>query len=493
MISLLKNASGVISLKNLLGCAAVSLFTLGVVACSKSDETAGGVTDIGNSVASGIVVTEANQPAAHARVVAYYDNWDKTSIEDSVEVVADDNGKFELKFDSSRSVVLYAETGSESGLSRIQDSGSSLVVVGHPRRLESSVAKASSGYMRIVGSNAVASVGADGSFAFDSMPVGKILLAYVAEVPQARFDFMTTIVGDTVKIPPLEKLSQNNGWLTVSDYRYYNNAAYAGIMVSVPEGITVPQVEILPQDTTEKDTSVKDTTAKDSSDIVKDTTARGTAEKLAISYALHLDGSDSVAKVYNSDGTEADPDSIEFVDGISGKGVSLKVGQHIGLGYIDPSVGDFTISLWTFWKGFREGSFYQILFAQRSNWAEFFARIQLQYDFTMSAFAAVSEAISPTGLVWLSEYGKVRPLNEWANITLVYESGKLFFYVNGELVSEENGVSFTPKDFPEPVPFRIGGSELPNDTWNGVIDEVRIESVARSADWVKAEYEKYAK
>ena len=493
MVSLLKNASGVISLKNLLGGAAVSLFALGVVACSKSDETAGGVTDIGNSVASGFVVTEGNLPVAHARVVAYYDSWDKTSIEDSVVVVADDNGKFELKFDSTRSVVLYAETGSESGLSRIQDSGSSLVVVGHPRRLESSVAEASSGYMRIVGSNAVASVGADGSFAFDSMPVGKILLAYVAEVPQARFDFMTTIVGDTVKIPPLEKLSQNNGWLTVSDYRYYNNAAYAGIMVNVPEGITVPQVEILPQDTTEKDTSVKDTTAKDSSDIVKDTTARDTSETVVISYALHLDGSDSLAKVYNSDGTEADPDNIDYVDGISGEGVSLKVGQHIGLGYVDPSAGDFTVSLWTVWKGFREGSFYQILFAQRSNWAESFARIQLQYDFAVGAFAAVSEAISPTGLVWLSEPGRVRPLNEWANITLVYEDGKLFFYVNGELVSDENGVPFTLKDFLDPVPFRIGGTEIANDTWNGVIDEVTIESTARSAEWVKAQYEALAK
>ena len=52
---------------------------------------------------------------------------------------------------------------------------------------------------------------------------------------------------------------------------------------------------------------------------------------------------------------------------------------------------------------------------------------------------------------------------------------------------------FKPKNTAEPMPFRIGGSEVPNDTWNGVIDEVRIESVARSADWVKAEYEKYAK
>ena len=88
MDTLFKYASGV----------ALALFVAGLTSCSMSDETAGGVTDIGNSVASGIVVTEANQPAAHARVVAYYDNWDKTAIEDSVEVVADDKGKFELDF-----------------------------------------------------------------------------------------------------------------------------------------------------------------------------------------------------------------------------------------------------------------------------------------------------------------------------------------------------------------------------------------------------------
>ena len=84
-------------------------------------------------------------------------------------------------------------------------------------------------------------------------------------------------------------------------------------------------------------------------------------------------------------------------------------------------------------------------------------------------------------------------MNEWANITLVYEDGKLFFYVNGELVSDENGVPFTLKDFLDPVPFRIGGTEIANDTWNGVIDEVTIESTARSAEWVKAQYEALAK
>ena len=62
-----------------------------------------------------------------------------------------------------------------------------------------------------------------------------------------------------------------------------------------------------------------------------------------------------------------------------------------------------------------------------------------------------------------------------------------------ELVSDKAGVPFRPKDTEKPMPFRIGGSEVPNDTWNGAIDEVAIESTARSAEWVKAEYEKFAK
>ena len=474
MDTLFKYASGV----------ALALFVAGLTSCSKSDETAGGVTDIGNSVASGIVVTEANQPAAHARVVAYYDNWDKTAIEDSVEVVADDKGKFELKFDCTRSVVLYAETDSESGLSHIQNKGDALVMVGHPRRLESSVANAKSGYMRIVGSNAVASVGADGSFAFDAMPVGEISLVYVeSEHSQARFNFITTIVGDTVKIPSLEMLEQNDGWLTVSDYHYYSGDTYAGIMVSVPEGIKVPQAEIPPRDTIGRDTVGKDTSAKD------------TIEDLAISLELHMDGSDSEAQVYNNDGSVAV--DVNYVDGVSGKAILLEVGQYIGVGEIDPCAGDFTFSIWTNWKGIRD-SLYQVIFAERAFWLDGTTRFQLIYDFVKSEFIAVTDGYNLiSGYSELSkgsiDRGGVMPKETWAHLVLVYESGKLYFYVNGELASPKDGLTFTPKELAKPVPFRIGGSEVPNDTWNGVIDEVRIESVARSADWVKAEYKKYAK
>lgn len=473
MDTLFKYASGV----------ALALFAAGLTSCSKSDETAGGVTDIGNSIASGIVVTEANQPVARARVVAYYDNWNKTSIEDSVVVEADDNGIFSLKFDSTRSVVLFAENGSESGLSRIQHTGAALVMVGHPRRLESSVAEAKSGYMRIVGRSEVAPVNSDGSFAFESMPVGEISLVYVeSDQSQARFNFMTAVVGDTLKIPSLE--NKNEGWLTISDYHYYSGAAYGGIMVNVPDGISVPQ------DTATPEPVVPDTTAKD-------TSAVDTTEELAISLNLHMDGSDSVAKVYNNDGSVAD--SVNYVEGVSGKGILLKVGQFVEVGDIDPCAGDFTMSAWTKWSGYRGDGIYQLLFAEREDWVAGLSRFQLQYEFMTSSFVAVGDGmdLSGYGYAWLAkgnvERGGTLPMNEWSLLVLVNEGGKLYFYINGELVSNKAGVPFTPKKVAAPLPFRIGGSEVPNDTWNGAIDEVKIESVARSAEWVKAEYEKYAK
>lgn len=485
MDNLFKNASGVISLKNLLGFAAVSLFALVLSSCSKGDDMAGGVTDIGNSVAEGFVVTESNQPVARARVVAYYDDWGKTALEDSsVVVFADDNGMFSLKFDSTRSVVLYAEGGDGTmGLSRIQNKESAHVMVGNPRRLESSVADASSGYMRIVGRSETAPVNSDGSFAFSSMPVGEISLVYVAdEQPMAHFDFMTAAVGDTLKIPSLEKRAENNGLLTISDYRYYSGVTFAGIMVDVPAGITVPEPVAVPDDSLETPPVETDSTEVD------------TTENLAISINLHMDGENDGTVVYNSDGTLADPDSVEYVDGISGKGISLKVGQYIGVGNVDPCEGDFTLSIWTVWKGFRVGSIYQLLFAQRIDWTQSAARFQLQYDFLTSSIVAVSDGITSTGYVSLSkgntERGGVLPPNEWANIVLVYESGKLYLYVNGELANESaTGDKFTPKDFAEPVPFCIGGSEVANDTWNGIIDELTIESTARSAKWVKAQYD----
>ena len=75
------------------------VLSAGLVACSDSstpNDVAGGVTDIGNSLAySGQVVDASGANVASARVVAYYDSWDNVSALDSVVTMTDENGKFD--------------------------------------------------------------------------------------------------------------------------------------------------------------------------------------------------------------------------------------------------------------------------------------------------------------------------------------------------------------------------------------------------------------
>lgn len=493
----------------------------GLVACSDSstpNDVAGGVTDIGNSLAyTGQVVDANGVGVVSARVVAYYDSWDNVSALDSVVTVTDANGKFEIKVDSGATFVLYASHDNECGFSKLDPASSSQdITIGSRTSITSSVKGKNSGFMRVVGSGEKALLDENGAFSFGAVPPGDISLVFVdQEKPQARIDFFTAGSANGVAIPPLDMWSANKNWLTISDPRYYTDRTYGGISVYVPEGFVVPE-EPKP-DTTKPEPE----------------TPNDTVENLAIQVELHMDGD---AKVYNSDLTVAT--DVNYVEGISGQGILLSDGQFIDLGYIDPCAGDFTLAVWTKWNGFREvqnmgfqgggypgdssqvpfqggnypgayqgpyGAYqnvpyqtgtYQILVSQRSYWSDSTSRFQVQYDWTSRAITAVSNGLDlNTGYAWLvkadTEFGGMLPTNEWTFLTLVYKGGLLYFYVNAQLVSANVGVPFVPKDVVTPVPFRVGGSELPTDTWNGVLDEFRLESVARGEKWIRAQYEMY--
>ena len=482
----------------------------GFIACSDSStkDVAGGVTDIGNSLAyTGVVVNQNGTSVASARVVAYYDSWEQTSIVDSVVTSTDANGKFEIMVDSGASFVLFASHDNECGYAKVSaNSQNQSIAIGSRKNLTSSVNGKTGGFMRVVGNYAKVPLQNDGSFEFNSLPPGDISLVYVEdEAPQARLDFTTTGTEKSLTIPALEMWNADRRWLTIGDARYYTGNSFGGINVFVPEGIRLP--EETPVDTT-KDTAVVEPADTNS-------------------IRLHMDGD---AAVYNNDNTVAT--SVNYVDGVSGQGILLAQGQFVELKDIDPSAGDFTISLWTNWKGstepapqtvgYQTGGFpmggyqndalqpgvyqgggypvaYQVLFAQRSYWSDSTSRIQMQYDPSVGrALTVVSNGLDlSTGYAWLAkadtEYGGVLPVDTWTFLSLVYQDGKLFFYVNGELVSSPVGIAFVPSPVSEPVPFRIGGTEFASDTWNGVLDEVTIDFFARSAESIKAEYQKLAK
>jgi hypothetical protein len=82
--------------------------------------------------------------------------------------------------------------------------------------------------------------------------------------------------------------------------------------------------------------------------------------------------------------------------------------------------------------------------------------------------------------------GSTIPMNEWVHIIHTCKQGDSRLYVNGRL----DGVSTnenSPLDIKSPAKMFMGG--WGNYVFNGDMDEVRISKVARSADWVKLQYE----
>jgi len=79
------------------------------------------------------------------------------------------------------------------------------------------------------------------------------------------------------------------------------------------------------------------------------------------------------------------------------------------------------------------------------------------------------------------------PLNEWIYLVYTYKEGEARIYVNGVLEGE-NTAKGGPLNIRTPARMYIGGW-YGNFQFEGDIDEARLSKVARSADWVKMEYE----
>jgi hypothetical protein len=75
----------------------------------------------------------------------------------------------------------------------------------------------------------------------------------------------------------------------------------------------------------------------------------------------------------------------------------------------------------------------------------------------------------------------------WINAINTYENGQSIIYINGEKQGVGNPETY-PLDIMKPSGMWIGGWNN-NYDYCGKIDEVRISGVARSADWVRLEYE----
>jgi hypothetical protein len=78
------------------------------------------------------------------------------------------------------------------------------------------------------------------------------------------------------------------------------------------------------------------------------------------------------------------------------------------------------------------------------------------------------------------------PMNEWVHAIHTCKSGDSRLYVNGALAGASTNAN-SPLNIKSPAKMMIGG--WGNYVFNGDMDEVRVSKVARSADWVKLQYE----
>lgn len=438
------------------------VFSLTFLACSDSEDVAGGVTDIGNSIARepdtlryfGVVHDLQGRAVPAARVVAYLDN--SKEIVDSLETVADSTGFFKLgpisRISAKGAPRFYAESKGLSGLrgDGLSDVRLDTICIAAHKTLSGKIADATSGYMRIQGTHLRSLISEDGSFAFDSIPAGyRMDLVYVrGDSAIAQFEFTALDSKDSLKLP---ELSVNGEWLTSGDMpaiaEYYGFHYYLPYDYYLPNGDDNPEIQKI----------------------------------------LHMEGD---IKVLNHDSSLVD--NVNYVEGVRGEAVLLEPGQFIDLDTLNPTGGDFTLSLWTKWNG--PNGEHQVLFSQRDYWSDSTSRFQWHYEVNSGTFAVMKSMPGSPEAVYFGGSTSV-PVGEWAFLVLVSKNHKVNMYVNGEPIAiagsdgTEFAGEFVPNELNRNVPFRIGGDEIETETWNGALDEIWVESIARSPEWIEVMYE----
>ncbi|MBI2673814.1 MAG: DUF2341 domain-containing protein [Candidatus Zambryskibacteria bacterium] len=160
---------------------------------------------------------------------------------------------------------------------------------------------------------------------------------------------------------------------------------------------------------------------------------------------------------------------------------------HLNLGRnLDISSLPFTISAWVNPDNF---NYFHTIFAKRDTYNINDMRFDLIMD--QGSYKNPGSILLQSGFSWeggadlASDY--TLPAGQWTYVTVVPTSGATNLYINGQF--QENMGSFwlgtdsSAESFIGKTPDGLGP-----DQYAGNIDELRISSVARSADWIKTEY-----
>ncbi|MBN1128802.1 MAG: DUF2341 domain-containing protein [Chitinispirillaceae bacterium] len=166
--------------------------------------------------------------------------------------------------------------------------------------------------------------------------------------------------------------------------------------------------------------------------------------------------------------------TADVVDGVVGKGLDLDgSNDYLNAGKV-VLTGSYSVGLWV--RLNRINGYQRIIFQDSA--------YTLWYDSDRSG--ARMEHID-SSKIWRGipqDGGVVQPMNTgaWYYLTGTFDGERVRFYVNGTLATTSNAMAVNPASHGYDLLF---GQSWNNYYVNGIMDEIRIERTARSADWIK--------
>ncbi len=203
----------------------------------------------------------------------------------------------------------------------------------------------------------------------------------------------------------------------------------------------------------------------------------------------HLDSTSSVSNGTRSPFLDVTSNGYHGQDYVSANGQTgiIYQGQefdalndYIKLGTFDPSATTITLSAWVYWNG-DDGSD-QVIFSKRNSHIAPLSRWQFYYEEGINNLAVSSGVSGPL------DFGVSPTVDDWTHLVMTSVNGSsnnTKLYLNGLHVDSDQTFTW---DVKADADVFIGNSDA-LESFNGYIDEARICSSIRSADWIKLCYE----
>ncbi|MFQ6063646.1 MAG: LamG-like jellyroll fold domain-containing protein, partial [Methanosarcinales archaeon] len=193
----------------------------------------------------------------------------------------------------------------------------------------------------------------------------------------------------------------------------------------------------------------------------------------------HFDeGKGNIVKDTSGNGNDGTIHGATWVDGKYGKALSFDGKNDYVEVPDDESLrlwNSYTLEAWINMKGM---SSYGVIVAKRSG-----STVNFNYHISDAAndrkMASYNGATSVGGTTVLN-------FNQWYHVAYVYDSGIIYFYLNGQFDGSASQTSGDANEHSVFIGTDNGGTKY---YFNGIIDEIRIYNRALSAEEIKAHYE----